>query len=55
MISSFDKAIVAVIGAILFFLDRAFGVNLGFIDEGTISAIAAVVTPVLVWLLPNRA
>ena len=52
MISSIDKALIALVGAILFFLDRFAGLNFG-LDEGTVAAIATAVTPLLVWLVPN--
>ncbi len=52
MVSSIDKALVALLGAILFFLDRFAGLNFG-LDEGTVAAIAAALTPLLVWLVPN--
>ena len=52
MITSIDKALVALLGAILFFLDRVAGLNFG-LDDGTIAAIAAALTPLLVWLVPN--
>ena len=52
MITSIDKALVALIGAILFFLEQFAGLNFG-LDEGTVTAIATALTPLLVWLVPN--
>ncbi len=53
MITSIDKALVAVIMGLLSILNLKFGFNLG-IDEATVSAIIAAVTPFLVWLTPNK-
>ena len=53
MFSSIDKALVALLGALLFFLDRFAGLTFG-LDNGTIAAIATALTPVLVWLAPNK-
>lgn len=54
MFTSIDKAITAFVMAVLFFLDQFAGLHFG-LDEGTVSTIAAALSPFLVWLIPNRA
>lgn len=53
MITTIDKAIVALIGAILFFLNNFLGINFG-IGEEVLNGIAIALTPILVWLTPNK-
>lgn len=53
MISSYDKAWVALIMAALSILNLKFGINLG-LDEATVTAIIAVLTPFFVYLVPNK-
>ena len=53
MFSSLDKALVAIVMAVLFFLSEFAGINLG-IDETTVQTIIAAITPFLVWLVPNK-
>lgn len=54
MITSFDKAIVAALGLIVYAINTYAGISFG-IDEQTINGIAAAITPMLVWLVPNKA
>lgn len=52
-IQAFNKAIVALVMAVV----ALYNVFVGFpinVDEATLSAIVAVITPVLVYLIPNR-
>lgn len=53
MYSSFDKAIAAVIGAIAYF--AAPYVDTSWLTAETIQTIAAALTPMLVWAIPNKA
>ena len=53
MFTSFDKAIAAVVGATLFFLSEALGTKLT-VSPDLIQGLAALLTPVLVLLWPNR-
>ena len=53
MFTSIDKALVAMVMAVLSILNLVFGINIGIAPE-TISALIAAVTPFLVWLIPNR-
>lgn len=54
MYTTVDKAIVAVLGGIIALIDMLFGINIG-IGENVVAAIAAVITPLLVYLVPNKA
>jgi hypothetical protein len=54
MFTEYDKAIVALIMAILSILALAFNWNLGgHFSEETVAAFIALVTPVLVFFVPN--
>ena len=53
MFTSFDKALIAVVMGGLYILNSVFGVTLGF-TEAQIGAVIGVLTPVLVWLFPNK-
>ena len=53
MFTSLDKALVALIMAVVYFLNTFFGVSLG-IDPATLSTIVVAITPILVYLLPNK-
>lgn len=53
MFTKIDKAIVALLGSSVFMLNYFFGVDLGW-DENTLERLVAIVTPFLVWLVPNK-
>ena len=53
MFTSFDKALVALVMAALSILNLKFGVDLG-LSEATVTAIIAGLTPILVFLWPNK-
>lgn len=53
MVTSIDKALVAVIMGVLYLLNTFAGIDLG-VSEATINAIIAAVTPLLVWIVPNK-
>ena len=53
MITSVDKFLVAALGAAAFALINWFGVDLN-VDQDWINSLTAVLTPVLVWVVPNR-
>jgi hypothetical protein len=53
MFTSMDKAIVALIMGVLSILNLVWGINIGVSAE-TVSAIIAAVTPILVYLIPNK-
>ena len=53
MITSVDKFLVALIGAVLFAANHFFGVDLA-LGEGAFNGLVAVLTPVLTYLVPNK-
>lgn len=53
MFTSLDKALVALVMGALYLLNSFAGIDLG-VSEGTITAIIAALTPILVWAVPNR-
>lgn len=54
MFTSYDKALTALILAALYLLNNLLGIHVG-IDEGTIAGVITAITPILVWLVPNKA
>ena len=54
MFTKVDKAIAALIMSVLFLCNTFLGINLG-IAEATLTGIIAVITPVMVYFVPNRA
>tara|TARA_R110000868_G_scaffold8081_2_gene41801 strand:- start:28678 stop:28854 length:177 start_codon:yes stop_codon:yes gene_type:complete len=54
MFSSMDKALVALIMSIIFLLNFFFGVNLGIVSQDTVATIVGLLTPILVWAIPNK-
>lgn len=53
MISSMDKALVAMIMGFLFILNSIWGINIGLSQE-TVGVIVGALTPLLVFLVPNK-
>lgn len=53
MFTSIDKALTALVMAVLFLLNTVFGVNFG-LTEVQVSTILAALLPFLVWLIPNK-
>lgn len=53
MFTTVDKALVALIGVILFALNNYLGVGVD-LPTDTINAIVAVLTPILTWAVPNK-
>ena len=51
MLTSFDKALVGLLVPLTVFLLAHFGFKA---DEGFVSALGVVLTPVVVWLVPNK-
>ena len=54
MFTSIDKAIIAALGAILFFITEYTNIEPDFITEDLIQSIAAVITAALVYFVPNK-
>jgi len=53
MFSSLDKALAALVMAILYMLNTFVGIDLGLSAE-TVNTIIAAVTPFIVYLVPNK-
>ncbi len=54
MFTSIDKALVALVMAILYILHSVAGVNLPFLTEDTVSTAIGLLTPLLVYIVPNK-
>ena len=53
MITSFDKAIVALLGSVLS-IAATFGLNVDWATPEIIASVGGLVTTLLVWLVPNK-
>jgi len=53
MFTSIDKALVAIIMGVAYIANSAFGVDFG-LEQSTVSMVIGGLTPILVWLIPNR-
>lgn len=53
MFTSIDKALVAVVMGALYLLNNLADINIGLSEE-VVSTIIAGLTPILVWLIPNK-
>ena len=53
MFTSIDKALVALIMGLIYIANTFFGFNFG-LTEDAVTAIVAALTPILVWLVPNK-
>lgn len=53
MFTSIDKALTAIVMAVLFLLNSVFHIDIGLSEE-TVAGILAAATPLLVWLIPNK-
>lgn len=53
MFTSIDKALVAIVMAVIYILNTYFGFHLG-VSEQLLNTIVAIVTPLLVYLVPNK-
>jgi hypothetical protein len=54
MFTSIDKALVALIMGILFIVQTYTGFSFAWLTPETISTIVGLITPVLVWAVPNK-
>jgi len=54
MFTSIDKALVALIMGLLFIVQTYTGFNLSWISAETVTTIIGLLTPVLVWAIPNK-
>ncbi len=55
MFTTVDKAIVAVIGAVVFFVSEYTDIEPDFVTEELIQSVSAVLTAILVYIVPNKA
>lgn len=53
MFTSIDKALTAIVMAVLYLLNSLGGIDIGLSGD-TVAAILAALTPLLVWAVPNR-
>lgn len=54
MFTSIDKALVALIMGLLYMFQTFTGIGTSFLSEGTITTIVSLLTPLLVYLVPNK-
>ena len=54
MFTSIDKALVALVMGLIFIVQTYTGFNLSWISAETIATIVGLITPVLVWAIPNK-
>lgn len=54
MFTSLDKALVAMVMGLLFILQTYTGLSTSWISQETVATIIGLVTPVLVWAIPNK-
>jgi hypothetical protein len=54
MFTSLDKALVALVGAIVYLLGALFDIQIAWLTSDMIQNIAVGVTPLLVWAFPNK-
>jgi hypothetical protein len=54
MYTSIDKALVALAGAVVYLLTALFGVNVSWLSPEMIQNGVTFLTPLLVWLVPNK-
>lgn len=55
MFTTIDKALVAMVMGILFIIQTYVGINVSWISQETVATIIGLITPVLVWAIPNKA
>jgi uncharacterized membrane protein len=54
MFSTVDKALVALIGAIVYLASALFGIEFTWLTTDMIQNAVTFLTPLLVWLVPNK-
>lgn len=54
MFSSIDKALVALVMGLLFIAQTYTGFSTSWITADTVSTIVGLITPILVWAIPNK-
>lgn len=54
MTTEFDKAIVALVMALLVIIEQAWGLTIAGLSEEAVTIILAILSPILVWAIPNK-
>lgn len=54
MFTTIDKALVAAIMGLLFIIQTYTGFSLAWLTPETVATIVGLITPVLVWAIPNK-
>lgn len=54
MFTSIDKALAAILGAVLYFAQLWLQVDLTWITAEMIQNIIPILTPIIVWAVPNK-
>lgn len=54
MFTSIDKALVALVMGLLFIVQTYTGFSTSWISPDTVATIVGLITPVLVWAIPNK-
>jgi hypothetical protein len=54
MFTSIDKALTALVMGLLFIIQTYTGFSLGWLTPDTVATIIGLITPVLVWAIPNK-
>jgi hypothetical protein len=54
MFTSMEKALVALVMAVLSILDLTFGFHFGSVSEASIAEMLGILTAILVYFVPNR-
>jgi hypothetical protein len=54
MFTTIDKALTALVMGLLFIIQTYTGFSLGWLTPDTVATIIGLITPVLVWAIPNK-
>lgn len=54
MFTTIDKALVALIGAVVYLASALFGIELAWLTSEMIQNAVTILTPLLVWIVPNK-
>lgn len=55
MFTSIDKALAAMVMAILFLINYFVGLDTSWISQETVATIIGLLMPIIVWAVPNKA
>ena len=54
MFTSIDKALAALVMGLLFIIQTYTGISFAWLSPETVTTIIGLLTPVLVWAIPNK-